>query len=202
MSDLDFSSYEPEPEQKPKPNRAFGIVAGILGAIILIALIAAAAYAILIMPRQNAANAQKAIQINAQNTATVMAATSVFQTETAPTNTPEPTATEQPTSTPEPTATESIPPTDEALAVGGEALPEDQAMTATVAVLLTQAAGGKPAADAEVTLEPGTTPEVVATALPTTGFADEVGLPAMMILGAILLGVILITRQIRLARSR
>ena len=201
MSDLDFSSYEPEPEQKPKGSRTFVVVAGILGAIILIALVASAVYAILIMPRQNAANAQKAIQINAQNTATVMAATSVYLTANAPTNTPEPTATEMPTETPAPTATVFVPVATEEVALGGEALPEDQAMTATVGALLTQAAGGKPEIQGEI-IDPNATPEVVATALPTTGFADEVGIPTMMILGVVLLGVILITRQVRLARNK
>ncbi len=200
MSDLDFSSFEPEPEQKPKGNRTFVIVAGILGAIILIALVAAAAYAILIMPRANAAKAQEAVKINAQNTATVMAATSVFLTASAPTETPEPTATELPTETPAPTATEFIPVETE-VALGGEVLPEDQAMTATVAALLTQASDTKPTAEGGI-FDPNATPEVAATALPTTGFADEVGIPTMMILGVLLFGVIFVTRQVRLARSK
>ena len=71
------------------------------------------------------------------------------------------------------------------------------AMTATVSALLTQAAGGKPevvAGDVGATLAP--------TALPTTGFADGMGIPSLVGLGVLFVALILITRQVRSARTR
>ena len=105
MSDLDFTNYEPEPQKPRRGNKAFMAIAGILAAIILVAIVAAAAYAVLVLPKQNAARAEQAIQINAQNTATVMAVTQAAMTEMAPTETTMPTDTPEATSTPEPTAT-------------------------------------------------------------------------------------------------
>lgn len=196
MSDLDFSNFDQDPKPARQSNRTFVVIAGILGAIILVALVAAAAYAILVLPQRNAANAQLAVQKNAENTATVMAATSAVLTMTAPTETPEPRATEEPTSTPEPTATPE--PTSTPMVLGG-GLPEDQAMTATVSALLTQAAESKPG-EAEVTMSADA--EVTATALPTTGFADEMGIPTLVGLGVLFLVLIVVTRQARLSRSR
>lgn len=216
MTDLDFSNFEPEPSQQPpqQNNKTFMIIVGVLGAIILLALIAGAAYALLVLPGQNAAKQELAIQINAQNTATVMAATSAAMTAMAPTetplptstNTPEPSSTPLPTSTPEPkTIEETTAATEGELGVGGADLPEDVAMTATVAALLTQAAdvkadgSGAPVATTDpAAFDAATT----ATALPTTGFADEVGIPMVVGAGFLCIVAILVSRQIRLARAR
>jgi hypothetical protein len=205
MSDLDFSNFEQEPQQKPKNNRSFMVIVGVLGAIILLALLAAAAYAILVLPGQNSARAKQAIEINAQNTATVMAATSSAMTAMAPTETPEPTATPEPSNTPLPTET-PLPPVSTStavLGVGGAS--EDIAMTATVSSLLTQAAGTKPGANGTATTDPnafGAGSNLTPTALPTTGFADEVGIPATVGLAFLCIVLILVTRQLRTARSR
>jgi hypothetical protein len=225
MTDLDFSNFEQEPSQPPQQNnKTFMIIVGVLGAIILLALIAGAAYALLVLPGQNAAKQEMAIQINAQNTATVMAATSAAMTIMAPTetplptstNTPEPTNTPLPTSTPEPKSVEATVSStgevvadgaegeDGELAIGGADLPEDVAMTATVAALLTQAADVKAdSGGAAVTSDPAQfDAAVTATALPTTGFADEVGIPMVVGLGLLCIVVILVTRQLRMARTR
>lgn len=42
-------------------------------------------------------------------------------------------------------------------------------------------------------------PQPTATALPTTGFADEVGLPGLLAMAAVLLIVIFLARRMRLA---
>lgn len=200
MSDLDFSNYEQQPQKPPQGNRTFLVIAGVLGAVILVALLAAAAYAVLVLPKQNANRAEQAIQVNAQNTATVMAATSIGMTEMAPTNTPEPTA----TNTPEPTATQEPKQPEAAvavteLAVGG-GMTEDIAMTATVSALLTQAADSKPGA-VEVTAVPLGDPSAAATALPNTGFADEMGIPSVVGLGFLFIVLIVVTRRARTART-
>jgi hypothetical protein len=210
MTDLDFSNYDQEPPQKPQNNKTFMIIVGILGAVILLALVAAAVYAMMILPGQNAAKQNLAIQVNAQNTATVMAATSAAMTAIAPTDTPEPTATLEPTSTPEPTATPEPKSVDveseSTVAAAGEGTPldENQAMTATVAALLTQASGIKPDdGSTTATTDPAAfDAAATATALPTTGFADEVGIPSMVGLGLLCIVAIIVTRQARLARSR
>lgn len=197
MSDFDYSQFEETPPPEGPKNRGFAVIAGVLGALILLALVATAVFAIFILPGRNAQKAEVAIKLNAQNTATVMAATSSALTAMVPTSTPVPpteTATPEPTSTPQPTLEE--PTATPELGTGG-GLTEDMAMTATVSALLTQAAGGKPevvAGDVGATLAP--------TALPTTGFADGMGIPSLVGLGVLFVALILITRQVRSARTR
>ena len=197
MSDFDYSQFEETPPPEGPKNRGFAVIAGVLGALILLALVATAVFAIFILPGRNAQKAEVAIKLNAQNTATVMAATSSALTAMVPTSTPVPpteTATPEPTSTPQPTLEEATATPE--LGTGG-GLTEDMAMTATVSALLTQAAGGKPevvAGDVGATLAP--------TALPTTGFADGMGIPSLVGLGVLFVALILITRQVRSARTR
>jgi hypothetical protein len=196
MSDFDYSQFEETPPPQGQNNRTFLVIAGILGAVILLALVAMAAYAFLVLPGRNSQLAEKAAIANAANTATVMAATSSALTAMAPTSTPLPLPTDTPT--PEPTFT-PLPTEEPATAtpeLGTGGLTEDMAMTATVSALLTQAAGGKPEATEEGD------PTVEATALPTTGFADGMGIPSMVGLGVLFIVLIMITRQIRSARSR
>jgi LPXTG-motif cell wall-anchored protein len=59
--------------------------------------------------------------------------------------------------------------------------------TATVSALLTEAAAGK------------LTPTPTASALPDTGFAEDVGIPAMVGLALVLVVVIFLTRRLRTA---
>lgn len=67
------------------------------------------------------------------------------------------------------------------------------ARTATVQVLLTQAAMAS--GQTTSTLVPGTT----ATALPTTGFAEDAGLPGLLGISALLIVVIFLARRMRAA---
>jgi len=197
MSDFDYSQFEETPPPSGQNNRTFVVIAGILGAVILLALVAMAVFALLILPGRNAEQAEVAAKLNAQNTATVMAATSAAMTALVPTETPVPLPTDTPT--PEPTSTPL--PTEEPTATAelgqGGGLPEDMAMTATVSALLTQAAGGK--VD-EGTGEVDATP--LPTALPDTGFADGMGIPAIVGLGILFVAMIMISRQVRAARTR
>lgn len=197
MSDFDYSQFEETPPPQGQNNRTFVVIAGILGAVILLALVAMAVFALLILPGRNAEQAEVAAKLNAQNTATVMAATSAAMTALVPTETPILLPTDTPT--PEPTSTPL--PTEEPTATAelgqGGGLPEDMAMTATVSALLTQAAGGK--VD-EVAGEVDTTP--MPTALPDTGFADGMGIPAIIGLGILFVALIMISRQVRAARAR
>lgn len=94
-----------------------------------------------------------------------------------------PTATKAPvvvvkTNTPVPTATSRL----------------SQSEMATVQALQTQMAGqGGGAATPTVKI----TPRATATALPTTGFADEVGLPGLLGMAGAMILVIVLARRIR-----
>lgn len=176
-------------------NRTFMLVIGILGAIFLIALIVLAVYALFIMPQRSAAQQEQAAQINAQNTATAYAVTemAMFQ-EQALTGTavalanlePSPTSVVVfPTNTPTPLLAEAAEAEaeDTQEAIGGDLY----ARTQTVAALLTQAASGG---------------QTTTTALPTTGFADDVGLPGLLGLAILLIGVIFLARRLRMSTSQ
>lgn len=215
MSDFNnddlFEGFEEEtPQQQPAGgperksgggNRTFVTVLGIIALVFVLAIIGVIVTATVIMPQRNAARMQQAAEINAQNTLTAMAATNqafdIAQTLSAPTATVMPSATSQPSPTfvvvfasETPTATEAVGGAG-TQAPGAAAAPNELlSRTQTVAALLTQAAQGLPTQAAA----PGTT-----TALPTTGFADEVGLPGMLGLAVLLVGVIFLARRLRAA---
>ena len=191
-------AVQPEPSAPaPRGNRSFALAAGITGGIVLIGLIALGVYNLVIGPRQQAALQEQAAQILAQNTATAQAATrsaeSLIATENAakvpkPTNTQmaptqaPPTATQETVATQAPTSVlaQAASPTPP---IAGGTLTGPQ-MTATMGVLQTQLAAVSSA-----------TPR--ATSLPTTGFADEVGLPGMIGLAAVFVVIILVVRGLR-----
>ena len=199
FDDSQFEDFSQEPENTPggeEPqkddeggNRNFKLAVGIIAAIFVISLIGLGLYIFLGQPRQTQALRETAAVINANNTATAMSATQaaglniqrLTQTAGAPTNTPVP-ATNTPvvavaTATPDLTAT--------SIAAG---LADPAARTATVAAFQTQVAAGT-----QIT---GTT-----TALPQTGFAEDVGLPGLLGAAAILLLVIFLARRLRLSHS-
>lgn len=202
--------FTPEPVESPEeatgpsgnkpPKNTFMIIVSIFGAIFLLALIALIVYAVIIIPQRNASRTEEAAQINAQNTATSVFATEYAyaqQLELTPSSTPLPTNTLQPTATPVVVfATET-----QASGIGGPDAAADDALnarTATVAALLTMAAGGTSPADLTATPVIGAgTAAVTPTVLPTTGFADEVGLPGLFGIAALLLAVIVLSRRLR-----
>jgi hypothetical protein len=169
-------------------NRTFLVVAGILGGILLIALLAIAGYALVILPGRDTGQQTQVAAINATNTviaegaqltALVMrgtitptfTATLPPATETltpAPTNTATATPVLAPTNTPEPTSEGTQDPG-----------------TATVAALLTQQAEE--------------TPIPTATALPDTGFADDFGVPGLLLVAGVLMVVIILSRRLRVS---
>jgi hypothetical protein len=170
------------PEGTPPPagsgSRPFLVVAGILGAITLLALACIALYALVFLPQRRAVQANQVTRLNAQNTQVAQAIT---QTALAVIFTPTSTTTRvPPTSTRTPAAVVAVP-TNTSVAAGGDP------RTATVAALLTQAAG----------IQRTPTARTTATALPTTGFADEVGVPGMLALSVLLISVIFLARRLR-----
>ncbi len=197
FNDNQFEDFEEEPQPTPGPsrsggNRNFILAIGILGAISLLTLIVLIVVGLVILPARNQARLQQAAVINAANTATSQAATQLAQIQLI-----KPTATFTMTASPSPvpsatpvvaiaTPTEAAP----TATLSGPVSAQDlSARTQTVAALLTQAAGGNK------------TPTATTTALPTTGFADEVGLPALIGLAVLLVVVIFLVRRVRLSAN-
>jgi len=197
MSDLNDNNFEDFEEEKPTPpedsgkpggNRNFIIAIGVLGGISLLILIVLVIVGLVILPAQSKARKEQAALVNAQNTATSQAATQIAAVKARATATA--TATPIPSATPVvaiATATPTVTTT-----AGTPVVAQDlSARTQTVAALLTQAAGGNGTATV--------TPQ--ATALPTTGFADEVGLPVLLGFALLLVVVIFVVRRLRLSSS-
>jgi hypothetical protein len=202
MSDIDDNMLEDFEEEPIAPasksaapaNRNFFIAIAVIGGLFLLSLIGLAVYGAVVLPQQSAARREQAASINAQNTATALAATQLAgQVVIIPSVTPAPTdpIVSLASSTPVvafPTATEVPTETLEPLSE------EMMARTETVAALLTQALGGTVVAvGAEG--EGGGSP----TALPTAGFADEAGLPGMLGLSLLLVVMIFFVRRLRFA---
>ena len=169
-------------------NRTFLIVAGVLGGILLIALLAIAAYAVLYLPSRETGQQTQVAEINATNTAVAEEAqlTAIGKQITlTPTFTATSPPTETPTMTPSSTSTPVLAPTN----TPDEGTPDSA--TETVAALLTQQAGG--GGDA--------TPIPTSTALPDTGFADDFGVPGLLLVAGILMVIIILSRRLRASTS-
>jgi len=189
FDDLDFEDVSSEETISTSrgSNRTFLVVAGILGGILLIALLAIAAYAVLYLPSRETGQQTQVAGINATNTAVAEEAqlTAIAKQITlTPTFTATLPPTETPTMTPSSTSTPVLAPTGTPEPAGDETL--DPA-TATVAALLTQQAGG----GADGTLIP------TATALPDTGFADDFGVPGLLLITGVLVVIIILSRRLR-----
>lgn len=182
--DFEFNE-EADTPPKNNSNRTFLIAAGILGAIALVAAACIAIYALFILPQRRALQTAQLATLSVQNTEVARAIT---QTSAAL----QLQATSTPTVTPEPTATATLTPTPVLAIPTSTSEPTLDPRTATVAALLTQAAGGV----GDGTAAP---PSPTPTALPNTGFADDVGLPAMLGMAAFLVAIIFAARRLRTA---
>lgn len=174
---------EPEPE-KPKRNRTFLTIIIALGIIFLLALLGLLIFAPRLISNQRAEQMEEAAQINAANTATAVAAlvlqgqldTQQAQTEVASTLTAAPTNTAVvavATHTPQPTST----------SLSAEELATVEALQAQMTLVA--------ATQATITVAP--------TALPDTGFMDDIGLPAMAGIAVLLIIIIVFSRHLRLS---
>jgi uncharacterized membrane protein YeiB len=170
-------TFEDEPEApEESSNRTFLFVAGGLGVLILVVLLCVGGYIVINL------NSNQTNEATAQSQATIQEATvqaGLTQTAAAAqTQADQATATVPPTNTPviaEATATFTETPNP---------------ATATVGAAFTQIAVS--------------TQTIISTstALPNTGFADEVGLPAMFAMALALVVVILLVRRLRTAPLR
>jgi cytoskeletal protein RodZ len=191
--DFEMDGSPPEGSE----NRTFVVAAAGLGGLIVLSLICLGLYALVLAPRQRQAAIEAPTQIALQNTLTAEALTATVLAEQA-------------TPTPEPTDTPTVPPTNTATPTQVIVLPTDTptATTTPFTTLPTLAPGTVTAAVAQTqtaqavagggaTITPTLTP--TATALPVTGFADEVGLPGMLLMAAGLLTIIFFSRRLRTA---
>ena len=181
-------------------NRTFIIIAGVLGAIALLALGCIAVYALVILPRtRNAQEAQRAT-LDAQNTevAAIIERTSTAaekqRLEAAYTHTPTntllvPTFTATATSSPTPVV--AVPTT----AVAPPATDTPNAQTATAMALFATLDANATSLASTFTARPGGQ----ATSIPSTGFADDIGLPAMIGMAVLLIAIIFLARRLRTA---
>jgi hypothetical protein len=182
-TDMEEDDLEVEEEQSPngRKNRNFWILIGVMGGILLLALICMGVYAVTALPAQrerrisaNATIAAQATQISfaATQTAFVPSAT---PTDTRPTNTPPPPATSTPVMAMVPTRTATS--IDEAIA--------------TRSALMTLAAQ-----------TPASTALPTSTLLPGTGFADDMGIPGLLALAAVFVVLSFLVRRLRLATPK
>lgn len=176
--DVNLEPAAPQPEQS---NRTFRIAAGILAGVVLISIILMAAYVLLYLPGQKAAQSGMAATIMAQNAAINQAMTMTMMANQLATQMHAAMATVTPS--PQPTLPASPTPV---LAQPSNTPGVEAAMTATWAAMSTQLAGGFRTA----------TP-TASSGMPTSGFADEVGLPGLLGISMVLVAVILLTRRLR-----
>ncbi len=190
---MDIDDTAPSGDDGGGDNRTFLIVAGILGALILLTLACMAVFLLRGSSSGNQARQAEIATVNAQNTQVAQA---LSMTQLAQAWTPTFTATAIPaTATSTPTAVVAMP-TDTSTPSAPTDTPTPDYRQATIDALATiNALTQTPGAGGGAT---GTgTPS--ATALPNTGFADEVGLPGLAIGALALLLVIFLARRLRTA---
>jgi len=177
--DLNYDAEETPPEEAS--NRTFLIAAGILGGIVLLSIACLAVYALVILPQQRAAQQGDQNALATQN-AQVNEALTATQLAINLSQTPQATETLFPTDTPviaQPSATNTL-----------EVTLTPDPSTATVGAGLTQVAVA------------AATIIKTSTALPPSGFADEVGLPGLVVAAMVLVAVIFLARRLRVTPTR
>jgi len=189
-----FQDEVPEEEPKSSGNRTFLTIIGVIGAVVVLAIIALVIYFLITKGQLTNRFQEQAAQINAENTAVAMQATQAVLSELQQmtekailpaTWTPTATRTLPPTASPTNRATNTPAPTN----------PVDAAArTATSAAFLTQNAAQGGVTTGTVVRSP--------TALPSTGFAEDVSLPGMLGLAVGLIVIVFAARKLRLSAIR
>lgn len=186
MNDVEQELGDEAPPEK-NGNRTFLIIAGILGGIMVLALLCIAALALFrYLPGQRADQSANSTNI-AQATAMSVAAS---ETASAPIVLPA-TATLRPTAIPTNTQRPTNTPV---IVVAPTKSPTIDIALATRNALLTEAA----AAESPTPPQP-TTSSPTTTALPETGIADELGTPGLLAAGFVLVVIIFLMRRLRTA---
>jgi len=181
----DLGGEAPLPEESSN-SRTFMIALGILVGIILISLTCLGGVYIVGKQNKDKAAQQLLASTNATETAVAFidqALTATFNAEMSLPTT---------TSTPEPTSVVNL---ATATLAGTPAAPNQSAGAASTSVAITATIGAAytQAAIAQLTVISTT------TALPSTGIADELGLPGLVVMALAFVIVILLARRLRIA---
>ncbi len=185
--DFDIGGAPPE---EPS-NRTFVIAAAGIGGLLVLSMICLALYALVLAPAQQRNRAADATAVALQNTEV---AQSITQTSDAARATPTRPSTDTPVP-PAATVTHTqvvVLPTDTPTDT-----PEATSTSTPFTNLGTQSAQQTLDASGQIT----STPTPTATALPSTGFADEIGLQGLLLLGAALLVVVVVARRLRVGST-
>lgn len=227
-----YDDERPADEGVPKARsgRTFLTIVGVIGAVVVLSVIALVIYFFVSKGQLTNRFQEQAAQINAENTATAMAATQESVQELArmtekamlpPTWTPTlaatkalpATATPRPTNTTAPTSTAISSDDSTATAVafltqsvagsGSGSGTQIAQVTAVQTTQITQATTAQTTQATQALRTPTATKTSfqTPTALPATGFADDVGLPGMLGLAVVLIAVVFLARRIRLSPS-
>ncbi len=174
----DFEVGGPLPEESS--NRPFVLAAAVIGGLLVLSMICLALYALILAPSRQIARATEAANIILQNTQVAREITETALAEgTTPTASPTPVP---PTLTATPTRVVVLPTDTPTAQVTADPRTATAAAAATIAALV-QVRTPTP------------------TALPATGFADDLGVPSLLLLGGILLVVIIAARRLRAGTS-
>ncbi len=188
-----------QPSNNGSSNKPFIIGIGILGAIVVFAILAIITYVILFRPQTTSDLQGQAAEIYAQNTAIAFVATQTaeFEQKQATQKAAPSTTKIAPTSTPVVSiATATSVSGSQATSVAGQ---DPAIRTATVAAFQTQAAAALESGTQvpEGTVDPQATP----TTLPTAGFMDDIGLPALLGAAIALIFIIFLVRKLRFSAT-
>ncbi len=198
MNDVEQELGEEKPPER-NGNRNFMIIAGILGGIMVLALLCIAGLALFrYLPGQRAAQNANATNV-ALATANALAAT---QTAAAPraTNTLPPTAV-PPTNTSVPTRTQTARPSPTRTATKSPTFDPARATRSAQSTLDAQGTATALAPTSQPTSQPTARPTLrpTVTALPTTGLAEEMGTPGLITAAFILVVIVFLMRRLRTA---
>ncbi|KAF0109141.1 MAG: hypothetical protein FD146_185 [Anaerolineaceae bacterium] len=171
-----------EPPAEESSNRTFMIAVGILGGLVFITIICVLVYAFVIGPRLASQKPDELATVEAHNAQINDAMTATFQASLW-----------TPTPLPSPLPTETVVPTGVVAMASETATSIYDPLTATMEALYTQAAIAQ--------LTPTST-LVAPEGLPQGGFADQYGVPGLIIMAAVLVIVIFLARRLRVAPAR
>jgi cytoskeletal protein RodZ len=183
--DFDIGGAPPE---EPS-NRTFVIAAAGIGGLLVLSMICLALYALVLAPAQQRNRAADATNVAMQNTEVAQSITETSNANRASPTTP---ATDTP-----------VPPTPTVTHTQVVVLPTDTPTETPLATGTSTPFTNLGTQSAQQTLNAAaqTTPTPTATALPTTGFADEIGLQGLLLLGAALVVVVVVARRLRVGSS-
>lgn len=200
MAEEPLEPVGPPPEETQ--NRTFVLIALGLGGLFIVGLIFIALFAFVIAPGQRKARNAAATGISAANATVAHAITATYLaftpagagTVVAAVTQAGPAATSTPLIPP--TVTNTLPPTNTSAPTPTSPPGVAGAATNTPQPLKTRTPTPSAVGGARTPTRVPT-----ATALPATGFADDVGAPGLLLLGLGLIAVLFIARRLRLSRT-